>query len=951
MGKKKTTNPQTQTQKQAQTQKPKKKLNKGRVIKVCLTVVAVVIASVGIFFGVTVAQQIGSFSKEGLLNKEASVQISEQTGKEYYTHGSSGTRKNVSYDDIPQVMIDAVVAAEDSRYFEHNGFDLPRIVKAFMGNIAAGGITGGGSTITQQVIKNSFYPDAESENLIQGLQRKTGEIVLSIKTTSSTTKEEVMELYLNKVYFGYGNKAIGIYAASRYYFDKEVQDLTLPEAALLAGTLNSPNQFDPFRNLQKAQERRDTILYLMALHGYISEDEYEKTKAIPVENTLKSNPINTSGQYQAYADMVTREVKEKTGLDPETTSMKIYTYLNPDLQEKLDGIANGDLYTFSDQDLQTGACVQDTQHGRIVGVLSARDYSPLGSTNAYAKKGVKTGGYGNVHQPGSSLKPIIAYAAAFEFLDWSTAHYVHDVPSTIKGYNPKNWDNKFHGDVSISEALSQSWNLAAIQTYLEVRDQIGDDKIQNYLEDFGFDMTDEELAVGYAIGGWKYGTTPKEEAAAYAAIANGGTYIEPHCVSKIEIAATGEVIDLDEKLNSEKSQALSKESAFMIRSVMTDYVKSSSNYSRLNIGLQIGAKTGTTNWPSDSNIPSALRGKSKDSWMSAYSPDYAWSVWVGYPDEVARSKGKALHGSDSKQISALIAKYVHNGKLNNSYPSQPSGVVKATCISGIYPYVKPGSGVPKSRIVSGYFKKGNTPSGSASGANLNDLGSFDANLNNGKIEVKFATYNPESMTKENPTPTKKYGSHSLPYLGDIKQIYGKVVYVVEVSDSSGKVVHTEKLSSPTATLKYTPTQGNYTVTGYYAFDSGGGTSNKIQKTITVEGQLGASYSQVSLSSTSLVLKVTVPQGNTVTIEINGGQSQTITKTSNVTFSNLVAGQQYNVTFTEKTSDGKTQTLNPYSFTTPNEQSTPTEPSQQDEPTTDTSTPTNTTQPQTNNPAH
>ena len=917
MKKKKSTN--------SQTQKPKRKINKGRVIKVILLVIVILIASVGIFFGVTVAQQISSFSKEALLNKEASTQVSVSTEKEYYSYGSEGTRKNVSYDDIPQVMIDAVVAAEDSRYFEHNGFDLPRIVKAFMGNVVAGGITGGGSTITQQVIKNSFYPNAENENLIQGLQRKTGEIVLSIKTTSSTTKEEVLELYLNKVYFGYGNKAVGIYAAARYYFDKSVQNLTLPEAALLAGTLNSPNQFDPFRNLEKAQKRRDTILDLMALHGYITEDECEKTKAIPVENTLKSNPINSGGQYQAYADMVTREVIEKTGYNPQETPMKIYTYINTDLQEKLDGIASGELYNFSDADLQTGAVVQDTQNGRIVGVLSARDYEPLGTTNAYAKKGVKEGGYGEVHQPGSSLKPIIAYAAAFEYLDWSTAHYVHDIPSTIKNYNPKNWDGKFHGDVSISEALSQSWNLAAIQTYLEVVDEIGTDKMQSYLEGFGFDMTNEELAVGYAIGGWTWGTTPKEEAAAYAAIANGGTYIEPHCVAKVELLTTGEIINVDEDANKAKSQAISEESAFMIRSVMTDYVKSSSNYSKLNIGLQIGAKTGTSNWPSTSNIPSKLRGKSKDSWMSAYSPDYAWSVWIGYPTDVAKEKGKYVSGSDAKNISALIAKYVHNGKVNNSYPSQPSGVVKATCISGIYPYVKPGDGVPSDRIVSGYFKKGNTPSGTASGASLNSLSSFDATLVNGKIQVKFTEYDPKSMTEDNATPTKKYGSYTLPYLGDIKQIYGKVVYVAEVSDSNGKVVHTEKLSTATATLSYTPKSGTYTVTGYYAYESGNGTSNKIQKTVSVASQLGASYSKVSLSSTELVLKLTIPDGNTVTVSINNGQSQTVSKSSNVTFNNLVAGQQYKITFVEKTSDGQSKNLSPYTFTTPNNEDVPNEP--------------------------
>lgn len=799
-----------------------------QTIKICLTVAALLIASVSVYFGVTIYQQVSGFSKEKLLSKEASTQISVLTGKEYYSHASDGARKNVSYDDIPQVMIDAVVAAEDSRFFEHNGFDLPRIVKALMGNIAAGGITGGGSTITQQVIKKSYYPNEEKT-----IQRKVGEVILSIEATSKTTKEEILELYLNKIYFGYGTKAIGIYAASRYYFDKSVQNLTLPEAALLAGALNSPNNYDPFRNLELATKRRNIILDLMELHGYISHEECERTKKIPVENTLKYNPINTGGQYQAYADMVEREVVERTGYDPDTTAMKIYTYMNPDLQAQLDDIASGKSYTFYDEDIQTGACVQETQNGRIVGVIAKRNYSAKdGSINAYAKKGVKSGGYGNPHQPGSSLKPIIAYAAAFEFLDWSTAHYVHDVP--LSGdYSPKNWDNKFHGDISISNALSNSWNLAAIQTYLEVRKEIGDKKIVEYLEGFGFDMTDENIKTGYAIGGWDYGTTPREEAGAYAAIANGGTYIEPHTVQKIEILSTGEVINIDEELNKNKSQAVSEESAFMIRNVMTDYVKTSSNYSQLNIGLQIGAKTGTSNYPSDHPV-AALRGKSKDSWMSAYSPDYSWSVWVGYEEEVARSKGKWLKsGRDSKRISALIAKYAHNGKLQNSYPNQPEGVVQSTCISGIYPYVTPGSNVPENRIVTGWFKKNNIPSGSASGASLNDLASFTATLTNNQVQVNFTEYDPKSMTEENASPTKQYGNYTLPYLGDINQIYGKVVYVVDISDSSGNVVYTEKLNTNTATLNYALTEGTYTVTGYYAFENGDSTSNKLSVKLTV----------------------------------------------------------------------------------------------------------------------
>lgn len=903
-----------------------------RIIKIACLIVAVLITSGGMYLGFGIFKQVEGFSKERLLTNETSVLCtsSESGGKEWYSVARGGVQKNVAYEDIPQVMIDAVVAAEDSRFFEHNGFDVPRIVKALLGNIAAGGITAGGSTITQQVIKKSYYPKEE-----QTIERKVGEIILSIEATSQTTKEEILELYLNKIYFGYGNQAIGIYAASRYYFDKAVQNLTLPEAALLAGTLNSPNRFDPFKNLDLAQERRDIILDLMEMHGYISKEECEATKAVPVENTLKSNPVSSNGQYQAYADKVIREVQETTGYDPYETPMRIYTYIDTDVQQELDDIASGKDYTFQDSKIQAAAVVQEATTGRIVGVMSGRDYAPMGTTYAYASK---TGGsYGQKNQPGSSLKPIIAYAAAFEFLDYSTAHYVHDVPMAYaNGFMPSNWDNKAHGDLSIKDALKNSWNLAALQTLNEVLtgedcngnkvgDGISTKKMTEYLEGFGFDMDKEEFELGYAIGGWKYGTTPEDEAGAYSVFANGGTYIEPHTVEKIEILTTGETIEIDQDYQNEKSQALSEESAYMIRDIMTDYVKEGSGtYGSLNLGYQIGAKTGTSNHSSDS-ANKKLAGRSRDAWLSAYSPDYSWSVWSGYSAEDQKDGYYIKSNRDTNNIAVKIAKMLHKDGVKNKYSSQPSGLVEDQCISGIYPYVSPGSGVPSSRIVSGLFKKDNTPSGSASGSSLNQLSSFTATLNGHQVDVTFSEYDPKSMT-EDATPTKTYKvgnkSFTLPYLGSINQIYGKVVYAVEIVDANGQVVHTEKMSSPSGTLNYTLSSGTYTINGYYAFESGSETSNKISQTITVEQEdTPASYTPGTPSATQMTYQVVVPEGSSVTASLNG-TNQTLSQSGTITFSQLTPSTNYTVTFTQTTADGQTKTLESHSFTTAADASTP-----------------------------
>lgn len=931
------------TQKNSSPQTAKKKRVKKKTIKILVCVISLLIVSVGVYLGAGIFQQISGFSKQKLLSSESSVLL-DSNGTEYYAYGSEGYRKNVTYDDIPQVMIDAVVAAEDSRFFEHNGFDLPRIIKAFLGNIAAGTITSGGSTITQQVIKKSYYPNAE-----QTLERKIGEVILAIEATAQTTKEEILELYLNKIYFGYGNKAIGIYAASKYYFDKDVQELTLPEAALLAGTLNSPNRYDPFRDLEQAQERRDVILDLMYNHGYITAEECEATKAIPVENTLKSNPITSSGEYQAYADKVTREVYEKTGMDPNDTPMIITTYIDLELQSQLDAIASGEAYTFMDDYIEVGACVQETTTGRIIGIISGRNYEPMGITYAYAGDEEKVANYeiaayGERHQPGSSLKPIIAYAAAFEFLNFSTAHIVHDIPYESNGWVPKNYNGSVNGDVTIKEALSNSWNLAAIDTYNQVingvdadgndvGDGIGSDGMREYLEGFGFDMYDEEETLGpaYAIGGWSEGVTPEEEAGAYAAIANGGTYIEPHTVAQIELLETGEVINLDEQYQSDATRAISEESAFMIREIMTSYVKgsSSSAYGPLDLGYQIGAKSGTSTYDSDPEnvVNPVLAGKNKDAWMVAYSPDYSWSVWTGYSAEDRKAGHYITSNRDSYGVCALIAKYVHRNGLQNSYPSQPDGVEEASCVLGIYPYVSPGDGIPSSRIATGWFKKNNLPTSSATGSfSINTLNDFSASYENGAIQVQFTQYNPVSMTQSS-TPTRTYTaggkSYTVPYYGSLTQLYGRVVYRVEVSDANGNVVHTENLNTNTGTLNYTPSSGTYTVTGYYALESGSTTSNKISKSITVEAATpttpteNVTYSLVSSSSTQMVLQVNVPSGYSVTVELNGA-SQNVTSSSQVTFDQLTPGTEYTVTFAVTLSDGTSIPLDPFTFTTPTE---------------------------------
>ena len=376
-----------------------KKLNSKKIIQVVTMLILCLILVFACIFGYSVYKDTATFDSKKLLSSGASVMY-DSNGDIMYTYGSqeNGTRKNVTYDDLPQVLVDAIVAAEDSRFFEHNGFDLPRIVKAALSNLKAGDITGGGSTITQQLIKKTYFPDAQ-----RTYSRKFSEIILAIQADKALSKEEILTLYLNKIYFGRSTSSIGIAAATKYYFNKDVSELTLPEAAMLAGSLNSPYNYDPYYCLNNATKRRNTILKLMVKHGYITQSEYDEAVNTKIENTLCASPTTNNNTLAAYVDMVTAEVKKRTKLDPLKTQMNIYTYCDVDTQTLASALGNGEKYSYSDEDMRMGGAVQSSQDGRIVAVIGGRNYNFGNYSYATSKQ-----------QPGSSVKPFLDYGLAFE---------------------------------------------------------------------------------------------------------------------------------------------------------------------------------------------------------------------------------------------------------------------------------------------------------------------------------------------------------------------------------------------------------------------------------------------------------------------------------------------------------------------------------------------------------
>lgn len=821
--------------------KKKSQLNWKKVLVSLIIVFIIICLGMGCFFAWSVYKETEDFSAERLLSGEAS-KIYDANGELMYTYGSdeNGKRENVTYEELPQVLIDAVVSAEDSRFFEHDGFDLPRIAKTFITNLASLRITGGGSTITQQVIKQSYFPDAE-----RTYTRKLSEVILAIQATKEISKEEIITLYLNKIYFGRSTSSIGVAAASKYYFNKDVSQLTLPEAALLAGTLNSPSRYDPYYNLEAATSRRNVVLNLMVQHGYITQEECDLAKQVKVENMLSQSSTTSDSSLAAYVDLVTEEVIEKTGMNPAETQMNIYTYCNQDLQRMATQMANGETYDYTDEDLQMAGSVQSTQDGRIVAVIGGRNYKSGDLNKATVKQ-----------QPGSSMKPILDYGLAYKYLDWCTGHTVEDKETTFNSHGsnswtPKNWDGSFHGSMTISEALVNSWNIPAISTFEQVLDSASEDDVIEDMKSLGIDMSYEEengIQLPYAIGGWAKGVSPVELAGAYATVANNGIYIESHTINYVEIVDKNETVNVDQDIQDNATQSLGEDVSFMIRETMLSYSSSGSgSYAYLSGIDNVGAKTGTSNTESDA---------SKDLWMTAYTPDYTCSVWMGFESQALKEgKNTSRHRAYPGKVVGDLLEYLEdNTTEKKSYPDQPDSVEQIQIVAGVYPYQSPSSSTPASSVITCWAKKGKGPTSTAAEATINNLNSFEATLNSsGTINVSFGAYDTSSGTT-----------------------YGTVVYVVEVYDESNQLVHTETLSNNTGTINYKPT-GNVRVVGYYKYAELEVTSNKVERTINVNTSQLDDVSYTITSNGSTVSNGSTISGTSIAINVHAqNESNTIT---------------------------------------------------------------------------
>ena len=676
----------------------KEKSKKRKVLKIIIIIILIlfILALIGgCAFLYYVIQKAPDFKQELLKEKESTV-IYDSEGRQYAKLGLE-LRENIEYDDLSESFVDALVATEDSRFFQHNGFDLMRFVKAAAGQAVGQGDAGGGSTLTMQLSKNTFTSTEASG--FEGIVRKFTDIYIAIfQIEKSYTKEQIIEFYANN--HNLSGTIFGVQEASRHFFNKEAKDLTLTEAAIIVGMYQAPSAYNPFNNPQAAEKRRNTVLYLMEKHGYISNEERKIANSIPIESLLTdtSKPAN---EYQGYIDLVCQEVQNKYGVDPYTTPMLVYTNMNRANQDGINKIMDGKTsYKWKDDEMQAGIAVLDSNNGKILAVGAGRNRSGAKSFS-YA-----TFDQNSQRQIGSTAKPLFDYGPGIEYNKWSTYTIFNDAPYTYSnGKKINNVDNTYKGKITLRYSLANSRNIPALKAF----QQIDNKKIVDFVTSIGItpEISNGAIHEAHAIGAFT-GSNPLSMAGAYQVFSNGGYYYEPYSVNKIVFRETNQTIEYA----SPKVRVLSDSTAYMITDVLKGVLELNNSSRQAKAGLgndHIAAKTGTTNVDSETvkkrKLPSNIV---RDYWIMGYTPDVVVGIWIGY--EKLNSKHYLNFYTDGNRRFTLLNQvgkvvFKHNGKDF----TRPKSVVSVTVEKGSDPAKLPSPNTPDDQKITELFKKGTEP--------------------------------------------------------------------------------------------------------------------------------------------------------------------------------------------------------------------------------------------------
>ena len=502
----------------------------------------------------------------------------------------------VSISELQPSTVYAFISAEDARFFEHEGVDVIRIAGAIVADIKAGSYVQGASTISQQLIKLSHLTSEKT------ISRKAEEAALAYEMERQYSKEDILEMYLNYVYFGGGY--YGIEAAAEGYFGVHASDLTLDQSAMLAGILKSPSGYAPHINYAASINRRNNILRLMRDYGYITDDE--KKQASARRPTILHDKLEEYSGY--YTDAVTKSAAALMGITVDELirgGYSIYSAMDSDIQHYCEEMfKNGEL--FPAEDSEAAIVVLEPSTGMVVAMVGGRSYT--GGISFNRATDIR-------RQPGSVIKPVIAYAPAFEYLNYTAADMILDEETTFADYTPSNYGNKYYGWVTVREAVTKSLNVPAVKTLSAV----GVYRAKDFAKRCGIEFDDKDDSLALALGGFTYGVSPLQIAGAYSCFASGGIYNTPTLIKKITDRNGLTVYEY----RQDSRRVMSEANAYILTSMLKSVVTEGTGHRLNTLDIPIAGKTGTV----------GLANGNRDAWMAGYTPEYTAVVWQGYDSD------------------------------------------------------------------------------------------------------------------------------------------------------------------------------------------------------------------------------------------------------------------------------------------------------------------------------
>ena len=576
-------------------------------------------------------------------------------------------RVNAQSSDIPTDLVNAIVSIEDHRFFNHRGIDSIRIAGAFLRNLRSNSGLQGGSTLTQQLIKLTYFSTSTAD---QTLSRKVQEAWLAIQLERTATKQEILTYYVNKVYMSNGN--YGMQTAAENYYGKELKDLSIPQLALLAGMPQAPNQYDPYSHPEVALERRNLVLSEMQRQGYLTAEQYETAINTPITDGLQSlKSVNSYPQYMDnYLKEVIDQVEQETGYNLLTTGMEVYTNVDQEVQKHLWDVYNTDQYVnYPDDDIQAASTIVDVSNGKVIAQLGSRHQAS--NVSFGTNQAVETN-----RDWGSTMKPITDYAPALEYDIYdSTAYMLKDVPYNFPGTNTPvyNWDRGYYGNITLQTAIQQSRNVPAVETL----DRVGFENAKKFLNGLGIDYPTmvyaNAISSNTTESGKQYGASSEKMAAAYAAFANGGIYHKPMYINKV-VFSDGS----SKEFSDQGARAMKETTAYMMTEMMKTVLYSGTGRDAYISWLPQAGKTGTSNY-TDEEIENHIKTSqfvAPDEMFVGYTRKYSMAVWTGYSNRLTPIVGDGFTVATSiyRSMMQYLAEDDHPGDWTMPEGLHRSGV-------------------------------------------------------------------------------------------------------------------------------------------------------------------------------------------------------------------------------------------------------------------------------------